>query len=52
MTTADVDQVESVARYIWFRYRCLKVEVQIGNSRVRSLLDSGLKLNFIRERTA
>jgi len=27
MTTADVDQVESVAGYVWFRRRCLKAEV-------------------------
>ena len=49
MTTADVDQVESVAGYFRFRRRCPKAEVQIGNGRVRSLLDSGSELNLIRE---
>ena len=52
MTTADVDQVESAAGYVRFRRRCPKAEVQIGNGRVRSLLDSGSELNLIRERTA
>ena len=52
MTTADVDQVESAAGYVRFRRRCPKAEVQIGNGRVRSLLDSGLELNLIRECTA
>ena len=52
ITTADVDQVESAAGYVWFRRRCLKAEVQIGNSRVRSLLDSSSELNLIREHTA
>ena len=51
MTTADVDQVELAAGYIWFCCKCLKAEVQIGNSRVRSLLDSGLEFNLIREHT-
>ena len=52
MTTADIDQVESAARYIRFHHRCPKAEVQIGNGRVKSLLDSGSELNLIRERTA
>ena len=52
MTTADVDQVELAAGYVRFRRRCPKAEVQIGNGRVRSLLDSGSELNLIRERTA
>ena len=52
MTTADVDQVKSAAGYFRFRRKCPKAEVQIGNSRVRSLLDSGSELNFIREYTA
>ena len=52
ITTADIDQVESAAGYARFRRRCPKAEVQIGNGRVRSLLDSGSELNLIRERTA
>ena len=51
MTTADMDQVELVAGYFWFCRRCLKAEVQIGNGKVRSLLDSGSELNLIREHT-
>ena len=52
ITTADIDQVKSVTRYIRFHHRCLKAKVQIGNSRVKSLLNSSLELNLIMERTA
>ena len=52
MTTADINQVKSAAEYFRFRRRCPKAEVQIGNGRVRSLLDSGSELNLIREHTA
>ena len=52
MTTADINQVKSAAEYFRFRRRCPKAEVQIRNGKVRSLLDSGSKLNFIREHTA
>ena len=52
ITTADVNQVKLVAKYFQFYYRCLKAEVQIGNNRVRSLLNSSSELNLIRGCTA
>ena len=52
MTTADINQVESTARYFRFRRRYPKAEVQIRNGRVRSLLNSSSELNLIREHTA
>ena len=52
ITTTDINQVESAAGYVQFRRRCPRTEVQIGNGKVRSLLDSGSELNLIREHTA
>jgi len=49
MITADVNQVKSITRYVRFCRKCLRVKIQIGNGRVKSLLDFGLELNFIKE---
>ena len=52
LTTAEVDQIEREAGFTRFRRRCPKVEAQIGDRKVKCLIDSGAELNLIKESVA
>jgi len=45
-----MDRVKRVVRYIWFRRKYLKIQIQIRNSRVKSLLNSNIELNLIKKK--
>ena len=49
--TAEVNRFEKSAGFTRFRRRCLKAEVQVGNRKAKTLINSGAELNLIRKRT-
>ena len=49
ITTVNMDRVKRAAKYIWFCHKYLGMKIQIRNSKVKSLLDSGIEFNLIKK---